>query len=106
MKSLLEVLEKSLNFTQFCLFEPCSLFLGNESKSKKKGADEEDDDEPNTYDYNDSFINDASQANDKESSGESEESEEGSDEESGEDVSKLKKEAKKFIKNKKLTKPV
>ena len=79
-----------------------------ETKGKKKGGDEEEDTGPNTYDYNDSFINDESQGKEEEEeeSGKSEEedgSEEGSEEE---DIAKLKKEAKSFIKNKKMTKPV
>jgi len=72
---------------------------------KKKVANDEEDDEskPNTYDYNDSFINDESQ---KRSHSDDEEEEDGSESSEGEDIAALKKEAKKFVKNDKMKKPV
>lgn len=66
---------------------------------KNKADGEEDDAGPNTYDYNDSFINDETQK-DSQSDGEEE------NVSSEEDITALKKEAKKFVKNDKLSKPV
>ena len=63
--------------------------------AKKAVVDkEEEDDLPDTYDYKDSFIDDCTQ---KESCSEAE-----LDSESSEDIHKLKEDAKKFVKNKKL----
>jgi hypothetical protein len=64
------------------------------AKKSVVDKDEEEDDLPDTYDYNDSFIDDNTQ---KESRSEAE-----SDAESSEDIHRLKKDAKKFVKNKKL----
>lgn len=68
-------------------------------------GDSDDDGEPNTYDYNDSFIDDANQSSDEstEYGGESEDSDWGPGD--NEDVSELMDEAKGFISNKKMHKP-
>lgn len=63
--------------------------------AKKSVVDEEEDDLPDTYDYNDSFIDDNTK---KESCSEVESDNESSEE----DIHRLKKDAKKFVKNKKL----
>lgn len=63
-----------------------------------KSEDEEEDDLPDTYDYNDSFINDASQ-----SLSQTQRTHDDSDDE---DIEGLKKDAKSFVKNKKMVKPV
>ena len=71
------------------------------TKKKTKSEDEEEDDGlPNTYDYNDSFINDTSQ-----SLSQAQRSDDDSDEEA-EDIEALKKEAKSFMKNRKMLKAV
>ena len=63
----------------------------------------EDDGLPNTYDYNDSFIDDGSgDEDDSESVSAADGSD--SDYEDSEDVKKLVKDAKKFVKNKKFHK--
>ena len=68
-------------------------------KKKTKSEDEEEDEDlPNTYDYNDSFINDASQ-----SLSQTQRTEGASGDE---DIDGLKKDAKAFVKNKKLAQPV
>jgi hypothetical protein len=64
------------------------------AKKSVVDKDEEEDDLPDSYDYKDSFIDDNTQ---KESCSEAE-----SDDESSEDIHRLKKDAKKFVKNKKL----
>jgi aprataxin and PNK-like factor len=69
-----------------------------------QGKGEEESTGPNMYDYNDSFINDESQAQSGNEKSASESEGSASDEE--EDIKQLKKEAKKFVKNEKLTKPV
>lgn len=58
--------------------------------------DEEDEDLPNTYDYTDSFIDDGTQGDFQ--------SESESDFDESEDIRDLKRDAKEFIKNKKLLK--
>ena len=64
--------------------------------AKKSVVDEEEEDDlPDTYDYNDSFIDDNTK---KESCSEAESDNESSEE----DIHRLKKDAKKFVKNKKL----
>lgn len=68
------------------------LYFSNSAKTGDE--DEEDDGQPNTYDYNDSFIDDNTQKN--------EESESESDYEDSEDIRDLKKNASKFVKNKKM----
>lgn len=60
--------------------------------AKRDEENEDDDGLPNTYDYNDSFIDDCTQR-DSESDSEFDDSE---------DIRDLKRDAKKFIKNKKL----
>ena len=68
---------------------------------KKANADDEDGETgPNTYDYNDSFINDETQKTENAE----EDSEEEVEEDEEEDISELKKEAKQFIRNEKMTK--
>lgn len=67
-----------------------------QAKTTIVDRDEDDDGLPNTYDYTDSFIDDNTQRN-QDSGSESE-----SDYEDSEDLRSLKKDAKKFIKNKKL----
>lgn len=78
-------------------------------KGKKKGmmtGDDDDEDAPNTYDYNDSFLNDEDSERESGSpgGGASEDSDWGPDQEDSQDVRDLKKEAKQFIKNKKMHK--
>lgn len=79
--------------------------LKTDDKSKNG---EEESQGPNTYDYNDSFINDESQA--KEEEEEEEDASGGEDGEAAsseeEDIKQLKKEAKQFVKNEKMVKPV
>eukprot|EP00918_Siedleckia_nematoides_P078709 GHVU01172306.1.p1 GENE.GHVU01172306.1~~GHVU01172306.1.p1 ORF type:complete len:204 (+),score=53.85 GHVU01172306.1:291-902(+) len=61
----------------------------------------DDDGEANTYDYNDSFLDDEGKATVESSLGQ----DSGSDYSEDEDVQRLVKEAKGFVKNKKLVKP-
>ena len=76
------------------------------AKVSALAGDSDDDDEPNTYDYNDSFIDDANQAMASEQSteygGESEDSDWAPGD--NEDVSELVDEAKDFMSNKKMHK--
>ncbi len=72
--------------------------------------DDDDDGGANTYDYNDSFIDDKGPSLEKENSSENgEEEEEAASGEDGsdfeEDLNGLKKDAKAFQKNKKIVKP-
>lgn len=68
---------------------------------RESEIDEDDDGLPNTYDYNDSFINDASQ-----SLGQSQATGDDDEDDNDDDVGALKKEAKAFVRNRKLMKPV
>ena len=84
---------------------PTDVDSGDDDK-KKSVLDGASDDEsaPNTYDYNDSFIDDSKVSKDaKESQESTQDSSQDKDEddEEEEDVDELKKEAKDFIKNKK-----
>lgn len=72
----------------------------------KQDKGDEESTGPNTYDYNDSFINDESQAKSGDDKSASESDQDGSGSDDEEDVKQLKKEAKKFVKNEKMTKPV
>ena len=73
-------------------------------KKSVVAGDSDDEDAPNTYDYNDSFLNDeqvsgsSSSGNDKAS----DDSDWGPEVEDSQDIRDLKKEAKGFIKNKKM----
>ena len=75
------------------------------AKVSALAGDSDDDGEANTYDYNDSFINDADQSSEEstEYGGESEDSDWGPGD--NEDVSELVDEAKDFMLNKKMLKP-
>ena len=95
------------------IMEWCILFHDCSDKKSVLHNASDDDGEANTYDYQDSFINDASQTVKdsvdsvdpaKEANGE-EGGEEEEEEEAAEDVKALVKEAKGFMKNKKMQKP-
>lgn len=75
------------------------------AKVSALAGDSDDDGLPNTYDYNDSFIDDAEQASEEstEYDGESEDSDYAPD--ANEDISELVDEAKDFMSNKKMYKP-
>ena len=74
------------------------------AKVSALAGDSDDDGEPNTYDYNDSFIDDADQPSEEstEYGGESEDSDWAPGD--NEDVSELVDEAKDFMSNKKMHK--
>lgn len=82
------------------------------SKSKHKSvvANESDDDGPNTYDYNDSFIDDADEEDDSSYSAGSDDSDwkpqGGDDNDDDDDVDELLTEARGFLRSKKMAKPV
>lgn len=82
------------------------------SKSKRKSvvANESDDDGPNTYDYNDSFIDDADEEDDSSYSAGSDDSDwkpqGGDDNDDDDDVDELLTEARGFLRSKKMAKPV
>lgn len=75
------------------------------AKVSALASDSDDDGQPNTYDYNDSFIDDADQSSEEstEYGGESEDSDWAPD--VGEDVCELVGEVKDFMSNKKMHKP-
>ncbi|XP_071512087.1 uncharacterized protein [Diadema antillarum] len=73
-------------------------------RGKKRGDDSnDDDDEPNTYDYNDSFIDDEDEMPSPRDNI-SDDSDWGPDQEDSQDVQDLMKEAKGFMRNKKMHK--
>lgn len=72
---------------------------------KKTEEGEDEDDLPNTYDYSDSFINDSSQSL-KPSQDSLSLKHDDVDEDELDDAEELAREAKSFIKNKKLQKPI
>lgn len=74
-------------------------------KSAVAGDADDDDGEVNTYDYNDSFIDDIGQSDSEESSDDVEEDSEWEPEDS-ENIRSLVKEANSFKKNKKMRKPI
>lgn len=82
------------------------------SKSKHKSvvANESDDDGPNTYDYNDSFIDDADEEDNSSYSAGSDDSDwkpqGGDDNDDDDDVDELLTEARGFLRSKKMAKPV
>lgn len=82
------------------------------SKSKRKSvvANKSDDDGPNTYDYNDSFIDDADEEDDSSYSAGSDDSDwkpqGGDDNDDDDDVDELLTEAHGFLRSKKMAKPV
>ena len=79
-----------------------TFFSGKRSVLDK---DDDADSQPNTYDYNDSFIDDAGASDSSESYADPADEDSDWEAEGSQDIRDLKKEAKAFKKNKKLVKP-